>query len=514
MQIPGDCTTAGKGKIFPEADMKRFIAGFVFLITGLALGAEESVIAVLEGSWPETGRVTEMELIHDLRGGAYVPYIADDEFRILRTLDGGPPEPYVPEGFDGNLLKARNLTVSIGGLEQYMAFIGRSGGSEAIYLFGHTFRDDLRYYPLSETSNAVISDYSLVLSPDGGVMIYTLAGGRLNCLSAGIGGDAPRILREISPGDEYVETFVVYRDWNQKTVSGWYRSGPDGNWEVTLFSMDEAGHLVREKTGPRTVLPQLYCRVSSGGKSTFIILSGNTVLVYHTDGGNFIRDLNFEAPFPVQYYSTALQTKGTTGLVIGETDTEEIFYAVTLEGSGAPALKSLFSLSAGELLDLIFTGDNSVSLVYRRDQTLRNVLIGRDGRIITEGPLPGLPPVPEEGSVLFYPDRLGENRFYTLICNGEDEFGRLFIFGFEQEHWNLLRELPVPRISPEEIWSDNRDKETLLLVSQDSLMLCETGSAAYQTMEMQSYARSIMLNGLIYLTVSSGNEIGLYRIEE
>jgi hypothetical protein len=85
---------------------------------------------------------------------------------------------------------------------------------------------------------------------------------------------------------------------------------------------------------------------------------------------------------------------------------------------------------------------------------------------------------------------------------------------FEKEHWNILRELLIPRITPEEIHSDNREMETLFLVSSDSLMLFETGSSAYQTIAMHRYARSIRLNDVIYLAVSSGNGIGLYRIEE
>jgi hypothetical protein len=149
-----------------------------------------------------------------------------------------------------------------------------------------------------------------------------------------------------------------------------------------------------------------------------------------------------------------------------------------------------------------------------------------DGRIITEGLLTGLPSVPGEDTALFYPDPPGEKRFYILTGmaagSGDDGGGRLFIFGFEQEHWNLLGEQRIPRTAPVELrslsprgpWSGSRDTETLFLVSPDSLILCDTGSSEYQTMEMQNYAGSVRLNGLIYLAVSSGNGIGLYRIEE
>jgi hypothetical protein len=451
-----------------------------------------------------------MEVIHDLRGGAYVPYIAEETFRILRT-GGGQLRPYTPEGFDHTLLGARALSVSSGGLEQYTAFIGRKGGRDAVYLFGLNYQNDLTYYPLDETSAPAISDYALVPSPGGSLQVYTLAGGRLHCLSAG--RDGSRVLREISPGDEPVEAFAVHRKRNQKTAYGWYRVYRDDQWELTFFSLDEAGYLVRGKTGKLSGLPRLECRVSPQGDSVFTIISGSNVSVYHFAGSSLVRDLNFEAPLKVQRYGTSLQTEGSAGLLTGRTETEELFYAVTQERSGAPALNPLFSLRPGELVDVYLTGTNRISLVYRRDQTVRTALIGMDGRIITEGRLP----LAEETDGLFYPDMPGEKRLYAFTRGREGELGRLSLFSFEKERWNLLREIPVPRAPGGELHSlspFNKDNELLLLVSPDSLALCETGSLAYQSVEIENHAGSIRLNGVLYLAVSSGNGIGLYRLEE
>ncbi|GHU63172.1 hypothetical protein FACS189445_6400 [Spirochaetia bacterium] len=494
--------------------MKRFIAGFVFLITGLVLGAEErALIALPLGSWPETGRVMEMELLQDLRGGAYVPYIAGEEFRLLRKTEDGGLAPHMPEGFEGTQISARRLSVSTGGLEQYTAFIGRKGGSEAVYLFGLNSRDDLRYYPLEETRAAAIADYSLVPSFHGGIQVYTLAGGRLQCLSAGIGRE--RIRREISPGGEAVESFALFQERTQTTRYGWYRSRQDGFWEISLFALDEAGQLVREKTGASLDFPRLDYRLSPGGTPVFTIRKGNKVSVYHAAGGGFVRDLSFDAPVSVMGYRTALHTEDAAGLLFSETETEEHIYGVSHELSGAPVLQLLFSLPKGGLLDMFFTGNNRISLIYRQDQTLHTVLADMNGRIITEGRLS------EDGAVLFYPDILGRNRFYSLSGStaggGEEETGRLRLFELEQERWNLVRELRLPWTAPKELHSlspFNKDTELLSLVSEDSLMLCETGSPLVQTMEMQKYARSIRLNGVVFLAVSSGNGIGLYRVEE
>ncbi|MDR2739839.1 MAG: hypothetical protein LBB68_08430, partial [Treponema sp.] len=127
--------------------MKKFIAGFVFLIAGLATsGQENTVILPAVGSWPETGNVTDLELIQDIYGGMYILYINDGKFRILKTGEDGEFKPYVPHGFEGNLLSARKLSMISDGPEQYSAFIGTREGVEGIYLFGLNYRGELAYY--------------------------------------------------------------------------------------------------------------------------------------------------------------------------------------------------------------------------------------------------------------------------------------------------------------------------------------------------------------------------------
>jgi hypothetical protein len=510
--------------------MKKFIVPLMFFAVGLIAGAQEgaeaagaeaagaALIAVPVGSWPEYGAVTELRVVHDLQGGAYVPYIAGGRFRIIRTgVGGGQLGRYLPEGFDDRRLSARKLGVSKGGPEQYAAFIGRQGNSEAVYLFGLSFWDELRYYPLEETRAAAIADYAMVPGADGGVMIYTLAEGRLQCLSMGMRGDMPRILREISPRDETVEAFEIRREhWAQGLSYGWYRAARKEGWEISLFSIDEWGNLRAEKNGPYSELPRIEDRVSLAGTPVFTITAGRSVSVYHVDGGGFFRDLHFEAPHGVGLYVTALQSEESSGLLAGEADGLEIVYGVSHEKSGAPALKALFSRPSGDIRGTFFTGGNGLSLVYRDGQALRAALIRMDGGVAADAPLP-MPPnaALTSSSARFLRDNLDASRFY--LASGGKDTARLFHFGLAGERWELLREMPIPGTVPTEIHSLGslgKGRETLLLVFPGAIVLCQTGSPGYQSIEAQTYARSIRLNGVVYLAAGSENGICLYRIEE
>jgi hypothetical protein len=487
--------------------MKSFIAGLVVLIAG-GVGAQESSIALRDSFWPEPGRVTEMRVIHDLQGGAYIPYIAERAFRVLKTGAGGKLGPYAPEGFDGGPLVARSLKAISDGPERYVAFIGRSGG-ESVHLFGFGFHDALRYLPLAETKAGAITDYSLVPSGNGGALVYTLAEGRLRSFSTGIRGDTPRQSREISRPDENVEAFGVRRERDQEIHYGWYRVARKDYWELTLFSLNDAGNLVIERTGSRSHIPQVGYGVSPEGKAVFIIAAGSAVSVCHAEGLRFVRELNFEAPFKVKRYSPALLTGGPVGLLIGETEGAEVLYGVSHEQSGAPALRELFAGPSAEFLELFFTGNNRISLIYRADQTLGAALLRPEGGIIADRPLP----VSAEGAVLFQ-HPLRRNRVH--VVSGSGELRSLFTFEFEGDAWRPAREAQIPPFFPEEIHFPFgfRNEELILMVSPEALMLCETESSGRQILEMNSYALSAAHNGVVYLAAGSESGIVLCRIEE
>jgi hypothetical protein len=489
--------------------MKNFIAGLVVLIAAMGLGAQEAPIALWDGSWPEPGRVTEMRVIHDLQGGVYIPYIVEGAFRVLRAEGGGMLFPWPAEGFDGAFPAARDIKTISDGPERYLAFIGQSGG-ESIQLFGFGFRDPLSYLPLAETKAAAIRDYSLVPSPKGGVTVYTLAEGRLRSFSTGIRA-APGQSREISRPDEIVEAFEVRRERSQEESYGWYRVARKDYWEINLFSLNDGASLVVERTGSRSGIPRIEWGVSPEGKAVFTITAGGSVSVFHAEGLRFVRDLNFEAPFATKRYIPALLTEGPLGLLIGETEGAEILYGVSYERSGAPALRELFAAPEAEFLSLFFAGDDMISLLYRSGGALGAALLRSRGGIIADRPLPA----PPGGAALFrYPP--GESPVLVLPGAGPQETRSLFLFEFEGETWRPAGEMRIPRFFPEELHAPLglSAKDLLLLVSPKALMLYETESSAWQTLEMESYARSYAHNGVVYLAVSSENEIVLCRIEE
>jgi hypothetical protein len=491
--------------------MKKFAAGLVVFAAGLCLGAQEALIALPESFWPEQRLVTEMRALHDLRGGVYIPYIADDAFQILRSGPGEELSPYTPEGFDGDGLGARKLKAVEGGPERYVAFIGRGGGGESIRLFGFGFWDDLSYCPLPETEAAAITDYALVPSGAGGVAVYTLAEGRLRSFSTGIRGGAPARSVEISRPGEKVEAFEVRRERDREISYGWYRLAHKDYWEITLFSLDDAGNLVTERTGPRACVPRLVYGVSAEGKAVFAITAGSAVSVCHAEGPGFARDLNFDAPFKTKTYSPALLTGLPVGLLIGETEGGEVFYGVSHERSGAPALRELFAGPGMEISGLFFADRNRISLVYRSNEMARAALINPAGGVIDDRPLP----VSAEGALLFR-SPLEENRLYALSESGSKKLSLLSVFEFEDEAWRPTGAIQIPRFVPEKIdfLTGVRNDALLLMASPEALALLDIGASGAQTLEAQNHGRTGALNGVVYLAADSKDGIALYRIEE
>jgi hypothetical protein len=491
--------------------MKQFAAGLVIFAAGLCLGAQEALIALPEIFWPEQRLVTEMRTLQDLRGGVYIPYIAEDAFRILHSGPGEELAPYTPEGFDGGSYAARKLKAIEGGPERYVAFIGGRGGGESICLFGFGFWDDLSWCFLPETEAAAIADYALVPSGNGGVAVYTLAEGRLRSFSTGIRGGAPARSVEISRPGEKVEAFEVFREWNRELSYGWYRIAHKDYWETTLFSLDDAGNLVVERTGPQTSIPRLAYGVSAEGKVVFTITAGSAVSVCHAEGAAFVRDLYFEAPFKAKRYSPALLTGFPAGLLIGEDEGGEVLYGVSHERSGAPALRELFAGPRAEILDLFFVDDNRISLIYRSNEMVGAALIDSAGGVITDGPLP----VPAEGALLVRSPLEGK-RLYALSQAGSKESSVLSTLEFEDETWRPAGTAQIPRFIPEEIdfLTGVRDDAFLLMASPEALMLLDIETSATQTLKGQIHDRTDALNSVVCLAVCSEDGIALYRIKE
>jgi hypothetical protein len=489
--------------------MKKFAAGLVFLAA--CLGAQEAPIALPEGFWPEPRLVAEMRALHDLRGGVYVPYIAEDAFRVLRSGPGGKLSPYAPEGFDGDSLGARKLKAVEDGAERHVAFIGGRGGVESICLFGFDFWNDLSYYPLPETAAPAITDYALAPSGNGGAAVYTLAEGRLRSFFADLRGGAPPRSWDISRPGEKVEAFEVRRDRERETSCGWYRLAQEDRWEVVLFSLDDAGNLAVERTGSRASVPRLEYGVSAEGKAVFVVAAGSAVSVFHAEGSGFVRDLYFDAPFKAKQYSPALLTGFSAGLLIGETEGGEVLCGISHERSGAPALMELFSRPRMEVLDLSFVGGSRISLVYRSGETTGAALIDLEAGVVADGVLSG-----PAGSALLFRSPPGGKRLYALSEAGPEESCVLSMFEFGGEAWRPAGALQIPRFVPEQIdfLTGVREDDLFLMASPEALMLLDLESSEAQILEAQNHDRTGALNGVVYLAASSEKGIDLRRIEE
>jgi hypothetical protein len=481
---------------------------------GLTLsGQENSPLAKPIDLWPEPGTVTEMRVIQDIRGGTYIFYIMDGEFRVLRKRPGENLSPYSPIGFDGSLISARNLVVIAGGPEQYSAFIGEKEGFEEIYLFELNYRGDLIYHPLKETRAVFIPDYSVYPSFDGSVRVYTLSENHLRCIAVGGREGNPNTLYEISYPGEAADSFELSRDRNQQINYGWYRVPGDNHWEITLFSLDEKGLLIREKTGIYTELPV----ISFQGRSGLTILNGREVSSYRIDRGSISQYLRLIAPLKVRQYWNAFRTGYVSGLMIGETDGEEVVYGVEQETSVLPVFRRLFSFPQDSLIDIFFIGNNQISLMYRYGRDWYSAFIDlreglkKEGRLQLSGEL----------LRMISSDKGIHPRFYAL-CLMPDGSGGIVLFQFDRSEWNSSRIMHIPdNIPMHDLYPGDgvflnpfyTSRGTLFMAAPNIAFLFDTESSGYQIIENQKYSWSPKLNGVMYFAISSGNIITLYCIE-
>jgi hypothetical protein len=171
----------------------------------------------------------------------------------------------------------------------------------------------------------------------------------------------------------------------------------------------------------------------------------------------------------------------------------------------------LFKDSSAEILELLFTDSNRISLLYRSNQTIFAALINPDGGIIAESPLPGA----AGGAALFRHPLMG-SRVCAVSEAGSGEVSVLSLLELKGETWRHLWDAQFPRFFPEELHCPTgvRDKGLLLMVSPEALMLFEPETSWRQILEMERHDLTIVLNGVAYLAASSADGIVLCRIGE
>jgi hypothetical protein len=256
-------------------------------------------------------------------------------------------------------------------------------------------------------------------------------------------------------------------------------------------------------------MPRVEYGISPGRNAVFTIVSGNTVVVCHAEGPRFLRDLQFEAPLGVERYSPALLTGAPVGLLVGEEEGAEVLYGVSHEQSGAPALQELFTRPSAQFLSLFFVGQDRISLIYRSGGLLGAALLRFGGGLVAEHPLP----LPSGGAALLKHPLGG---YPVFVVSGPGDSPSLTSFEFNGETWSSAGKMLFSGFFPEELYYSLglRNRELLLMVASETLLLYEPESETRQTLEMRLYARSRAHNGVVCLALSCEDGIVLYRIEE
>jgi hypothetical protein len=505
-----------------EEEMKKRISGLMLLMISMAAaqpstlsGLEQNPIASLIGAAAAAEPVTELRVINDLKGGAYVLSIAEGALKVLRAKPEGGFEPYEVPDFPGKAVKARNLQISAAGPVQYAAFIGGEGPWESVYVFGLDSRGKLVYYPVPETKTAhPIAEFIITCSYDGSADLYLLEDG-LSCVT-GIGRrNKLKVYQRLSLNGEAVDAFGLIRNIRQELPYGWYRVVSGQNRELILFSVSENGILQRERLG-------IYggdLRISSGAAfdktQLLTLINESHVEVFRETGSGFLRDLSFNVPVPVKQYYPSDQIGGDIGLLTAGSGGEERLYGVFYENTGAPVLKEWLAIKDGSVMEMIYAGNKQVAALYTDGGGWHSALIDLSGLFLGEKPIRGA----ESGATLLYSGGVEE---VSLCMVDKQDGGRLMFYGLAGGDWKFLRQIPIPGeigggvINGEDVPALNpfySDHPVAPLASPPVLALCETGTGTWQSITGIKRSWSRMINDRIFLAVYTGRELVLYRME-
>ncbi|MDR2029784.1 MAG: hypothetical protein LBP93_09655 [Treponema sp.] len=498
--------------------MKTKISGLILLILGTALsGLEQYPVAALMGAVPAVEPITELGVINDLKGGAYVLSIAGEALTLIRGAAGGSLGPYEIPDFPGPALRARNLQLSATGPVQYAAFIGGRGLSEGVCVLGLDHRGELVYYPVPETETpGPISEFIITGQYDGSAELYLLGDGRLSCVT-GIGRrDKLRVYQSLSLNGETVEAFGIIEDIRQGPRYGWYRIQSGENSEVIVFSLSENGILKRDRLGIYSGDVRVSYGLAFDRTIILTLINKSRVEVFRETGAGFLRSLSFNVPVPVKRYYPPDQIGGNMGILTGGSGGEEQVYGVFYENTGTPVLKEWLSIRDGSVMDMIYAGNKQLAILYEDGEGWHSALVDLADGFLGERPIRGA----ESGARLLYSGGLGE---ISLCMGDKKDGGRLLFYGLAKGgDWELLRQMPIP----ENIWETGIKGEDILslnpfyfkpsivpLASPAGLVLYEAETGAWQSITGIKRNWSRRINDRILLAVYTGRELALYRME-
>jgi hypothetical protein len=512
-----------------ETDMKKFALFVVFVTIGVTLfGVERGTLLSLMGTHSGTGKVTELEVIHDLHGGAYILYIDDGEFHALRGTDAAGLTPYEPKGFDRHPKQARSLRSFEGVSEQYTAFIGSEGNREELFLFGVNYKGELVYYPLRESETAgTISGYFLSCVRPDVFQIYILSEGQLYCLS---GDESPQTMKRgypVSLPGEKVREFEIVSQPGQDGAMGWYTALADGLCELNLFSMEENGFLTRESAGTFHIPPKVIAGEDAWEGAVYKIINGNDISVYRGRKTGFSKEFSFKSPGAVKNYFTINGSDAEIGLLLIEAGDVDAVYLVSNETVSAPALEPLFVMEKDSLwnLSLLTLPSNEkgqaggfdhdqICFFSNFDGRPRFSIIGLRSGIRRIGGLPEL-----KDPAVFCCTGISDTLKVCVLNLRENP--SLLIYRYDQDRWTLERVIAIPT----EIGNKNWLPETALvlnpfymesdivsLIAEDMLFLCDFERNIYQVLEKRKHCWSRKINDIIFAVLAGEDGLELYRM--
>jgi hypothetical protein len=494
------------------------LTGLYLLLAGTVLFCQESFpVFYPAGGFPAPGRVSGLKVLQDGMGHAYVLYIEDGQFRILKADGRGALEPYQAEGLDAAIYGARQLELSGFGINQHAAFIGGTNGSEGIFVLGLDSEGALRCYPVPEIQNlGSISRYFITSSSSKGAAVFLLSEGKLSCI-AGIDetGNIP-VYHAITGNDEQIEGvngLDLMADFRYPLGRGWFTLNRDEKREAVFFSLDNNFLISRKSIGLYEGDLKLLNSMNIDGDSITTLINGAAVEVYEAEGTGFSRKQAFTAPETVFRYDIPFES---FGLLSAGNENTGILYGLKNTGTNAPLFETWLDSAGKNEPVLLYGNADNLCLAGRREDAWYVMYLNSQGTITGEERLEGI----GAGETLFASGT--SNGRFRLYFFAQDQ-GIITIYEKHDTDWYVRNRAELPaEIAGEEInWNEAAADHPLLLEdrlipvnAKNGTLFFETETGRISLLENSMLHASRNINGIIYCAIHNDEKITLYRLEE
>ncbi len=491
--------------------MKRaglFVFVWLCLLCGGMYG-ENSGLLRQAGSFAVEGEAEELAVMHDLRGGMYVLYIADGMFHVVHGTAEGEFTPYRIKHLDEDITDARSITLTPSGVTQYAAIAAGGGGAGRIYVCALDHTGTLVRLALPDIPElSADMDFRLLSFPSGSAALCLFSGNTLTYIT-GINGESVQNIQgrpslcELSLPGEYTDSFGLIEEVFSDTLYGWYMVRHDkGLTDVVVFGIPESGLPVRETFPGYGSGVQVICGTDMEGSPLFTVADTGRTDVIREFSGMFIREISVETDFAVKAYYSGLHLDSSAGLLFGETGTYRIVY----ERSGAPVLQKIPELSGCEVTHALYGSEKTVMVLYERDQWWYSCSIDLDDGSVREDRLGAR----NGGSALFHSESFPDIQVFILEDGTETLLSR---YVFTGSGWEAAGGTPLAaergiRFSPVRIG------ELLSVFDLGERLLVRGYPNGTEILAYKKQSRSRMINGILLLAVYDENAVTVYRMGE